>query len=373
MPCMTDILILIVLAVVAVVLLVGIVMLGRLLHRQGAAPSADAMQLMQQELHQSGRQLSQSLQDLTTNLNERLSQSQLLAQQSQKLITERLTVADKTLGDLKGQLGQLGQATQNILQVGGDIRKLQDILQAPKLRGGLGEWTLENLLADVLPAQHFRLQHTFKTGAKVDALVILANGSVSIDAKFPLTNFQALLSAEDDSARGRARRAFLRDVRGHVDAIAGKYILPAEGTLDFALMFVPAENVYAELLRPEGDLDLPAYARQKKVIPVSPNTLYAHLMAVATGLRGLQIEQNARRIVGQLGQLSGELGLFATDYLTLGKHLANAHAKFDEASGKLDRFRLKIEQIHDAGPEAPGPADGPVSEPLSPEGPADPL
>jgi DNA recombination protein RmuC len=342
----------ILLAVVALLLLVGLWLLRQVLRRQQTGPSADALQLMQQELHQSGKQFSETLQNLTTNLNERLSQSQNLAQQSQKLITERLATTDKTMGDLKGQLGQLSQATQNILQVGGDIRKLQDILQAPKLRGGLGEWTLENLLAEVLPTQHYHLQYKFKTGTIVDALVVLANGSVSIDAKFPLPNFQALLEAKDDNTRNKARKAFLRDVRSHVDAIAGKYILPEEGTLDFALMFVPAENVYAELLRPEGDLDIPAYARTKRIVPVSPNTLYAYLMAIATGLRGLQIEQNAKRIFQQLSQLSGELSLFATDYLTLGKHLSNAHTKYEDSSRKLDHLTLKIQQIHDQSTES---------------------
>ncbi len=349
---MPEYLIPILLVMVAIMLLIGLGLLWQLLRRQNQGPSADALQLMQQELHQTGQKMDANLQNLTSHLSERLSQSQLLAQESQKLITERLATTDKTIGDLKGQLGQLSQATQNILQVGTDIRKLQDILQAPKLRGGLGEWTLENLLAEILPTQHFRLQHKFKTGAMVDALVILANGSVSIDAKFPLPNFQALLEAQDDNARTKARKAFLRDVRSHIDAIAGKYILPEEGTLDFALMFVPAENVYAELLTPEGDLDIPAYAREKRVVPVSPNTLYAYLMAIATGLRGLQIEKNAKRIFAQLSQLSGELTLFATDYLTLGKHLANAHAKYDDSSRKLDHLTLKIQQIHDHSPES---------------------
>lgn len=348
---MPDYLIPILLVIVAVTLLLGVWLLWQLLRRQNQGPSADALQLMQQELHQTGQQFSNTLQNLTANLNERLSQSQNLAQQSQKLITERLATTDKTMGDLKGQLGQLSQATQNILQVSTDIRKLQDILQAPKLRGGLGEWTLENLLAEILPTRYFRLQHKFKTGAMVDALVILANGSVSIDAKFPLPNFQAMLEAQDDNSRIKARKAFLRDVRSHVDAIASKYILPEEGTLDFALMYVPAENVYAELLKPEGDLDIPAYARQKRVAPVSPNTLYAYLMAIATGLRGLQIEQNAKRIFQQLSQLTGELSLFAADYLTLGKHLVNAHAKYDDSSRKLDHLNLKMQQIHDQSTE----------------------
>jgi DNA recombination protein RmuC len=327
-------------------LLAAIVLLLVLLRRQQRASSSDAMQLLNQQLGQTSQQLTSTVQNLTASVSERLGQSQNLAQQSQKFITDRLETSSKTLGDLKGQLGQLSQATANILQVGTDIKKLQDILQSPKLRGSLGEWSLENLLAEVLPHSAYDLQHTFPNGTCVDALVILANGSVCIDAKFPLANFQNLLAAPDDQARLKCRREFLRDVKKHIDTIAAKYILPQQGTLDFALMYIPAESVYYETLIPTDNLDITSYAREKKVIPVSPNSLYAYLMAIATGLKGLQIEKNAKKIYQQLSQLETSLNLFSQDFLTLGGHLKNAHAKHDDASKKLDHLTLKLEQMH---------------------------
>ena len=342
------------LIVLSALLIVAVVVVTMLWRRGKSESSAEALQILQQQMGQLTEQNTRALQNLTTNLSDRLNQSQNLLQQSQKLITERLDAAGKTVGDLKGQLGQLTQATQNILQVGADLKKLQDILQSPKLRGSLGEWSLENLLAEILPRQHYQLQHQFKTGAIVDALVILAQGSVCIDAKFPLANFQAILNAADDAARSKARRAFFRDVRKHIDDIAEKYVLPEEGTLDFALMYVPAENVYYETITGPHDEKIPdlgAYAHAKKVIPVSPNTLYMYLMTVVLGLKGLQIEKSARIIFQQLTHLGSSLQLFTSDFLTLGGHLKNASAKHDEASQKLDHLSTRLEQLQNQSPD----------------------
>jgi len=331
-------------------------LLAALLRRSRQAGEGESLQLLQQQMGQTAQQIVSSVQSLTTDLNTRLGQTQNLAQQSQQAVTERLTAADRTLGDLKGQLGQLTQATQQLIQVGGDVRKLQDILQSPKLRGNLGEWSLENLLAEVLPRAAYRMQHTFAGGTKADALVQLSQGAVAIDAKFPLTNFRALLEAPDEAARTRARKALLQDVRKHIDTIAAKYILPNEGTLDFALMYVPAENVYYELLMGDEDDGITQHARQRKVILVSPNTLYAYLMTIVLGLRGLQVEQSAKRLYGELEQVRGELGRFMDDFTVIGRHLGNAQAKHDEARRKLEQVTGRLEQMHEQTNDTPGGA-----------------
>ena len=344
---------------VAAVFFVLAVVFGVLLWRRGAGQAGgSAMQMLQQQMADSsvlqdqrlGRiseQLTTAVSDLTKVTNERLTQSQMLAQQSQKAMVERLDSAGKTIADLKGQLGQLSQATQYIAQVGSEMKKLQDILQSPKPRGGLGEWSLENLLADVLPSQHYQLQHRFKDGNIVDAFVNLAQGNVCIDAKFPLANFQIMLQEQEESGRNRARKAFLRDVCKRIDEIADKYILPREKTLDFALMYVPAENVYYEatITAGSGDIDVNSYGRQRKVILVSPNTLYAYLMVIATGLKGLQIERNAHLIRQNLSQLHQNLRLFINDFALVGKHLNNARVKYDESGKKLDLFDNRLGQL----------------------------
>jgi len=361
---------------VAAVFFVLAVVFGVLLWRGSRGTGGQAMQMLQQQmadssilqdkrLGQVSEQLTTALSNLTKVTNDRLTQSQMLAQQSQKAMVERLDSAGRTIADLKGQLGQLSQATEHITQVGSEMKKLQDILQSPKPRGGLGEWSLEKLLADVLPSQYYQLQHRFKNGNIVDAFVNLAQGNVCIDAKFPLANFQIMLQEQEELGRNKARKAFLRDVCKRIDEIADKYILPQEKTLDFALMYVPAENVYYEatILEGSNDIDVNSYGRQRKVILVSPNTLYAYLMVIATGLKGLQIERNAHLIRQNLSQLHQNLQLFINDFALVGKHLNNARAKYDESGKKLDRFDNRLGQLGtDTAETIAEPAAGPTTE-----------
>src|SRR5262249_15246352 len=151
---------------------------------------------------------------------------------------------------------------------------------------------------DSLPVSHFKMQHRFASGECADAAIYLRDRKMfAIDSKFPLDAFRRIEAEGDD-----ARRAFAIAVKGHADSISRKYIVPAEGTLDFALMFVPSESVYYELLHCQDSKgqQLDAYCREKNIIAVSPNTLYAHLSVIAMGLRGMQIEENARRIAAGL-------------------------------------------------------------------------
>jgi DNA recombination protein RmuC len=249
---------------------------------------------------------------------------------------------------LNSQIGQLQGASQQMVALGSDVRKLQNILASPKLRGQMGEWSLETLLSTVLPKEAFKLQHTMKDGKIVDALVQLRDFSVPIDAKFPLPSFVRLHDTEEDKERIRARRQFHKDVTVHVDKIATAYIRPTEGTLDFALMYIPAENVYYEtVVRQQTDsVDLLQYCLDRKVIPVSPNLLYAYLMTVAMGLHGMQIEQQAAQVRQDLKSLTGQLAAFQGSWDTLGSHLRNANSKYEEAHKRLDHFALHLSQIH---------------------------
>jgi DNA recombination protein RmuC len=245
-------------------------------------------------------------------------------------------------------------------QVGRDISGLEQILRAPKVRGGLGEVLLERLLADILPADGYRMQHAFRSGDKVDAVVLVAGRLVPVDSKFPLENFRRLLEETDDDRRERARRAFVRDVKNRVDEVAKKYIVPDEGTFDFALMYIPAENVYYEaVLRDDAgsaEDSLLGHALSRRVVPVSPNSFYAYLQVILLGLRGLRIEQNAREILGVLGRLSVDAGKFREQFDTLGRHLTNARNKHEEAGALLTRFEARLEDVAGRGdqPALPG-------------------
>jgi DNA recombination protein RmuC len=253
-----------------------------------------------------------------------------------------LTSTTETIGRIGEQLGALGKSTERILEVGQDISSLQEILQAPGMRGGFGEMLMERLLADVVPGR-YSTQHRFRSGEAVDAVVHLAGGMVPVDSKFPLDAFKRLLAAASESERRAARREFERAVRGHIDSVA-RYIRADEGTLDFALMYIPAENVYYEVQRSElaAGGGLLAYAHERRVFPVSPSTLYMYLSAIALGLRGLRVEEQAREIIGRLGRLNEEFGRFQREFGVLGGHLEGARKKYDALSINLQRLSDRL-------------------------------
>jgi DNA recombination protein RmuC len=267
----------------------------------------------------------------------------------QSTLAQSLQSNQQILQQLNSQIGELQGTNKQMLRLGADVKRLQDILASPKLRGQIGEWSLENLLAQALPKGCYSCQHTFKDGCRVDALVQMPNFAVGIDAKFPLPSFERIVAGTDDGERPKLRRQFFRDVSAHVDKIASDYIRPVEGTLDFALMYIPAENVYYEtVIQCDGDSqNLLAYCLEKKVIPVSPNLLYAYLMTVAMGLHGLQIEQKAAEIRRNLGRLNSSFAEFVASWDTLGTHLRNAWGKYDDGQKRLDRLGLQLTQIQE--------------------------
>jgi DNA recombination protein RmuC len=291
---------------------------------------------------------TQQLKDLKAaqeNLTQSLQQSIITNQDS---VNKNLQFHSQTLKDLSSQLGQLQGANNRIIELGTDIKSLQQILASPKLRGNLGEWSLENILSSVLPAESFSLQYSFRDGKKVDGLVKMPKYSVPIDAKFPLNNFEKLQQAASDTERSKARREFLKDVRNHIDKISASYIKPDEGTLDFAIMFMPAENIYYEAMVKNSDdnISVQDYALERKVFPVSPNLLYIYLMTIVMGLHGMQIEKQAAEIRQNLNTLKNSFGDFLSLWDTLGNHLRNAQAKHDDGQKKLDKFVMQLEQIN---------------------------
>ncbi len=268
-------------------------------------------------------------------------------QTGQTALTQGLRSSQEVLGRLIAQIGELQGTNKQMLQLGSDVKRLQDILSSPKLRGQMGEWSLEHMLSQVLPKDSYELQYSFRDGQRVDALVKMADFSAPIDAKFPLPSFERLANAQTDDEKLRQRKQLLKDVTIHIDKIASNYIRPDEGTLDFALMYIPAENVYYQTIVKHQDdtLDILQYALDKKVIPVSPNLLYAYLMTVVMGLHGLQIEKQAAEIRQNLKKLNFSFKDFTNSWETLGAHLRNAYNKYEDSQKKLDRFTLHLDQI----------------------------
>ncbi len=299
--------------------------------------------LLHQRLEHLNKSLLDQLNAVTQQINERLKENQETVHGANKMVGDRLDNASRMVGDLKRQLGELGEATKQVFTVGKDIASLQEILRAPKLRGGLGELFLGDLLAQLLPPAHYDLQFRFKTGEIVDAIVKLRDGKcVPIDAKFPLENFKRLIEAQDEEEKTLYRKQFINDVKKHIEKIAKLYILPDEGTFDFALMYIPAENVYYETIIRSEEHNLMSYAYERRVIPVSPNTFYAYLQAILLGLRGMQVEKSAATILKNLERLRIDLDKFETDFELVGTHLTRARNAYEESVKRLDRFQDKL-------------------------------
>jgi len=322
--------------------LLAFLVTGLSANRKEVSTQSSSIGLLQQQL--------EAIRASQANLGQTMEKGLQAGQQN---VDKHLLSSKETLEKLQNQLGRLKGDSERMLQLGADVRSLQDILKAPKLRGQLGEQSLEKLLREILPAGSFELQYQFKNGKIVDCLVNMPDYSVPIDAKFPLPSFEAMIQAENDDEKTRLRRQFQADVTRHIDKIAANYINPDEGTLDFALMYIPAENVYYEtIIKYESDrTDILRYSLDKKVIPVSPNLLYAYLMTIVMGLHGLQIEKQAAQIRQNLGKLAGSFSAFSENWEILGKHLRNARGQYDEAQTKLNKFTMELDQIQTSDKE----------------------
>ena len=316
--------------------------------------------MMQQQMEQLRGQMSDGLNKNISLLTEQLraineqvnQQLQMVNQQLQNSsgqIGQRLDTARQVIGEVREKLGELSKTSEQIHEVGKNIASLQEILRPPKLRGGLGEQFLGELLSQILPPEFYSLQYPFSSGERVDAVVRLGEKLVPIDSKFPLDNFRRIIECKTEEEKKSFKKIFYRDVKKHIDDIASKYILPQEGTYDFALLYIPAENVYYEIITKDESFGeekgVLNYALTKKVIPVSPNSFYAYLQVIVLGLKGLQIEKGAQKIQALLSGLKKDIGGFQEDFQLVGKHISNSMNKFEEARRRLDKFSFKLEQI----------------------------
>ena len=273
---------------------------------------------------------------------------QMTSDAQTKMADELKNTRDQ-ISQIQRQLGEVQQAGKQMSQT---AQTLEGILGGAKSRGSLGEVTLERLLEDSLPSAQYAMQYKFSSGETADAVIKLRDKKLmAIDSKFPLDAYRRISTEGDE-----ARRAFVTAVKGHADAITKRYIVPDEGTLDVALMFVPSESVYYELLMTADSKGQPldAYCRDKKVIAVSPNTLYAHLCVIAMGLRGMQMEENAKRLLESLSGMEKQLEKFADKFGTLGTHLKNAQQSYSESDKLFEKAQNTLQTMLGAGvPELP--------------------
>lgn len=336
------------------VLIVGF---GLLFFKLSTPPKREedgTLKLLNDTFNSRMREMTEQFDRQTQQVSLRLKENADILQKSNKTIGERLDSAAKVVGGVTDRLSKMEEANNRIYDIGKDISSLQDILRAPKLRGTLGEFFLGDLLAQYFPKDQISMPYTFRSGEKVDAALHLAdNRIVPIDSKFPLENFRKMLETKDEKEKKLAQKAFVADVKKRIDEIA-KYILPDEGTLDFALLYIPAENVYYEVIvKDEGDDSLMSYAFKKRVIPVSPNNFFVYIQTVLMGLRGLQIEQSAKEIQHALIRLKGDFVKFGDEFDVLGSHLTNANNKYELSKRQFEKIGQKIDNIELIGEKEP--------------------
>jgi DNA recombination protein RmuC len=293
------------------------------------------------------------LEAVTTAVREGLQSSTAvtskMTSEAQTAMSTELKNTREQISQMQKQIGEVQQAGQQMHQT---AQTLENILGGTKSRGSFGEVTLERLLEDALPRALYATQHRFRSGEAVDAVIFLRDKKLlAIDSKFPLDAYLRLTTEGED-----ARKAFVAAVKLHADAIARKYIVADEGTLDYALLFVPSETVYYELLMSADSkgIMLDAYCRDKKIIAVSPNTLYAHLCVIDMGMRGMQIEENAKHLFDNLRGLRTQLEKFSESFDKVGKHLKDATSSYGDAEKRFVKTSNTLETM--LGGAEPSPA-----------------
>lgn len=277
-------------------------------------------------------------------------------QKNTQSLNERLDNAARVISQVQRNIGEMSE-------IGRGMKDLQEFLRSPKLRGNIGEQVLKELLGQMLPKQSFHIQYRFKSGETVDAAIKTSVGIIPVDSKFPMENFRKMMSAQTDGEKKVSEKQFEKDVKGHIDAISKKYILTDEGTIDYALMYVPSEAVYYEVVNNPGLFD---YAGSKRVLPVSPTTFYAYLRAILMSFEGQKIEVRAREILSSLRAIQKDYTRVEEGLLTLGRHLTNAYNMMAHVFSGFAQLGQKITSTQSLGREgAEEIKTAQVSEPQS--------
>ena len=283
----------------------------------------------QQDIKELQQHISKTLLSTNQNLTGTL-------QKSYGDLNKRLDKAAEVIGDLKKEAGQFSEVSRS-------MRDLQEFLRSPKLRGNIGEQVLKDMIAQTFPKNSFHLQYGFKSGVKVDAVIKTDAGILPIDSKFPMENFKKMAGARSEVDKKSAEKDFVRDVKKHIDDISKKYILPEEGTMDFALMYIPSEPVYYEIVNHPTLLD---YARKVRVYMVSPSTLYAHLQTILLSFEGKQIEEKGREVLAMLRAIQKDYEKVDERLGVLGKHVGNA---YNQMANVQSGFQVMGQKLSNTG------------------------
>ena len=343
-----------------------VAILYRKISQLSAAPDQQPLLFLQQQMTELSRLVDQKMSDAERAARD--SQSTLV-----KTVHETHLTMQKTLGETQVQLGktlqtQFGQSAKIISEVTDRLAKidetnkqvvgfaeqlqsLENILKNPKQRGILGEYYLETVLKNVLPPGSFQMQYGFKNGDIVDAAVFVKDKIIPVDAKFSLENYNRAIEERDPVRREEFEDAFKSDLKKRIDETS-KYIKPAEGTMDFAFMFIPSEGIYYDLLiNKVGSLKVNTEAlieyafRDKKVIIVSPTSFLAYLQTVMQGLRALAIEESAKEIRERVADLGRHIAAYDEYFKKVGNNLATTVNSYNVAAKELVKIDKDVVKI----------------------------
>jgi DNA recombination protein RmuC len=306
------------------------------------------------------QELKERLQNLTQQFDTKIGQqTQVIDNKLNKTVKSQMEDSRELIKDITEEISEVKETNKDVLDITESLEDLESVLKNQKERGALGEAGLELILENMLEPSAFDLQYNFADGDAVDAIIRAKDGIIPVDAKFPLSNYQRLMEAEDDDKRDKIAKQFKRDVKERIKETA-KYIRPDEDTLPFALMYVPAEGVYYDLLvnkvgqASANTRNLIEFAQEKNVIIVSPTTMAAYLHTILQGLRAFRIEKNAEQIQEGIESLRKHLKSYEEHHQRLGKNLNAVVNKYDKSSVKLRGIGRDVRQIADGEFELDG-------------------
>jgi DNA recombination protein RmuC len=317
-------------------LVIGLIILVVFLYKKISdlqKPASDTtllewLKTMQKSIDVTNKTINESLSSSSSHMVRTL-------QENSKQLNERLDKAAQVIAGVGREVGEMSE-------IGRSMKELQEFLKSPKLRGNIGEQVLRDLITQMFPKNSFHLQYQFHSGEKVDAAIRTDAGILPIDSKFPMENFIRLMKAKAEVEKKALQREFGRDVRKHIDAIAKKYILPDEGTMDFALMYVPSEAVFYEIVNMNEVVE---YAKGRRVYIVSPSTLYVHLQTILLSFEGRKIEAQTREVLRLLRALQVDYGKVNNSMDVLGKHIGNASNQYSNVQKGFMGLGQKLESV----------------------------
>jgi len=283
--------------------------------------------------------LTQNIKSLNEEVNSRMKEQRESVEKSTLNVYNQVRGFTSGITSLAEKVNQVQDSVKN-------VSSFQEMFRAPKLRGIWGEMSLEASLSQYFSRDSYKTQHYFKSGEAVDAILKLPNELIlPIDSKFNWENFEKMINSEQEDQRLVFQKTFFNDVKKKIDEIASKYVLPSEGTVDMALMYVPAETVYYELISNTKMVDVPNYARKKKIVLTSPNTFMSHVSAIQHWVKDIQLSKQTKEIMKKLDRVITDSVKLEEDFGKLGKHMKDAQSAFDNSEKRLGLMTDRVQKV----------------------------